>query len=88
MSSAIETPVPVPAVPTLGERAEQWVVGLPGRIRAQPYFAPVAVMVLTFAVNVGIFVVLWNRLGYGAFDLTIFDQAIHNYSQLHLPTSR
>ena len=35
--------------------------------------------------NVGIFVVLWNRFGYGAFDLTIFDQAVRNYSQFHLP---
>lgn len=85
MSSAIETPVPVAAPPTFGERAEQWVLSLPGRIRAQPAFAPVAVMVLTFAANVGIFVVLWNRLGYGAFDLTIFDQAVRNYSQFHLP---
>lgn len=86
MSSAIETPpAPVAVVPTVGERAEQWVLSLPGRIRAHRHFAPAAVMAVTFVVNVAIFVVLWNRLGYGAFDLTIFDQAVRNYSQFHLP---
>ena len=86
MSSVAETPAPAaPAPPTLGERAEQWALDLPGRIRALPYFAPLAVVAVTFLVNVGIVLVLWGRLGYGAFDLTIFDQAVRNYSQFHLP---
>lgn len=85
MSSAVELPVPVPAAPTFGERAEQWLLGLPGRVRSLPYFAPLAVVAVTFVVNAGIAVMLWGRLGYGAFDLTIFDQAVRNYAQFHLP---
>lgn len=88
MSSAVQTPAPASAAagtPTWGERAEQWALALPGRIRALPYFPPLAVVAVTFLVNLGIVVILWGRLGYGAFDLTIFDQAVRNYSQFHLP---
>jgi uncharacterized membrane protein len=88
VSSTLDTPAPAAAggnSATLGERAEAWLLNLPGRIRALPYFAPLAVVAVTFLVNAGIVVVLWGRLGYGAFDLTIFDQAVRNYSQFHLP---
>jgi uncharacterized membrane protein len=89
VSSAVDTSAAAAAVgaiaPTWGERAEQWALTLPGRVRALPYFAPLVVVAVTFLVNLGIVVVLWGRIGYGAFDLTIFDQAVRNYSRFHLP---
>lgn len=85
MSVSVDVAAPAAGRAPLAERMEEFVLALPQRVWALPYTAPVLVAAVTLAGNLAVIQSVWKRMGYGAFDLTIFDQAVRNYSRLQPP---
>lgn len=55
------------------------------RVRTTSFAAQAGVAGVVFIAHLLMAYRIYGRLGYGAFDLTIFDQAIHNYARLRAP---
>lgn len=55
------------------------------RVRTAGFAAQAAVAGVVFTTHMLVAYRIYGRLGYGAFDLTIFDQAIHNYARFRPP---